>query len=126
MSKGEEEPFQYWVDSGGWGKLAIHWKAHPKYGQNPNFLQEVHEKQKLSWETIRQEYDLNFEESAESLFSADIVRRGADGILESDRQDNASYYLGVDTSALGSDYFVGLVLKELDGLYSVVYLYRKR
>ena len=48
ISKGEEEPFQYWLDSGNWAKVVIHWKAHPIYGANPFFLEEIHQKKKLS------------------------------------------------------------------------------
>jgi len=125
-SKGDGEPFQYWIDSGGWAKLLIHWRAHPLYGGNPNFLQEVHEKQKLSLEIIEQEYNLSFQEAATNVFSADLVRSNATGEYESKPDKEARYFLGIDTSTDGKDFFVCAILKELDNLYSLVKLYRKR
>jgi hypothetical protein len=62
-----DEPYKEWVDSGGWGKVLIHWKAHPIYGGNPNFLQEIHERKKLSWDTIEREYNLSFDSTSEGL-----------------------------------------------------------
>lgn len=91
-SVGEGEPFQYWVDSGGWAKTLLHWRAHPVYGGNPNFLQEVHEKQKLSLETIDQEYNLSFIESATNVFSADLIRANAIGAYE-EPQKNGCFFL---------------------------------
>jgi phage terminase large subunit-like protein len=126
LSKGNSEPFQHWTDSGGWGKVLIHWKSHPIYGGNPNFLQEVHEKQKLSWTTIKQEYDLSFEESETNVFKAQIVRNGAVGALERERDTQCGYYIGIDTSTTGEDYSVAIVLKKEQKAYSVVAMYRKR
>jgi hypothetical protein len=126
ISKGGEKPFQYWIDSSGWGKIIIHWKEHPIYGQNPNFLNDVHEKQKLDWETIKQEYDLNFEESAENVFNAELVRLNAVGKYESDYDESADYYCGLDCSTFGADHTVFTVIKYTNNKYSLVALYRKR
>ncbi|MGI2909541.1 hypothetical protein [Tolypothrix sp. VBCCA 56010] len=125
-SKGQSEPFQYWVDRGGWGKVLIHWRVHPIYGGNPNFLQDIHEKQKLSWSTIEQEYNLNFAESETSIFSADIVRSCASGNWENNYDKDAEYYIGLDTSTTGEDYSVATVLKLKNNKYSLVNIYRKR
>lgn len=125
-SKGEIEPFQWWVDSGGWAKVIVHWRSHPIYGSNPNFLQEVHEKQKLSWETIKQEYDLSFQESETNYFSADIVRRCVRGELE-EAQPKTIYFIGVDPAFGGDDYCCAVVLKYCENeSFSVVAFYRKR
>ena len=126
VSKGESAPFQYWVDSGGWGKALIHWKAHPVYGKNPNFLQDIHEKQKLSWTTINQEYNLNFSESESAVFSADIVRNCAVGSYQNEIDKEAQYYLGLDTSTVGEDYCCAVILKLKKDKYSIVNIYRKR
>ena len=125
-SKGETEPFQYWVDSGGWAKCVLHWRVHPTYGNNPNFLEEIHEKRKLSWDVIAQEYDLSFKESAVNVFSADTIKLNATGKYEHEIDKNAQYFLGVDTATVGSDYFACVVLKKLDEQYSLIKLYRKR
>jgi phage terminase large subunit-like protein len=126
VSKGEEKPFQHWIDNGGWGKVLIHWKQHPVYGCNIKFLQDVHEKQKLSWTTIEQEYNLNFIESETAIFSADIVRSCANGNFENNYDKDAEYYIGLDTSTIGEDYSVATVLKLKNNKYSLVNLYRKR
>jgi Terminase RNaseH-like domain/Terminase large subunit, T4likevirus-type, N-terminal len=126
ISEGCEKPFQHWTDTSGWGKVIIHWKEHPLYGQNANFLNDVHEKQKLDWETIKQEYDLNFEESAENVFNAELVRLNAIGKYESDYDENADYYCGLDCSTFGADYTAFSVIKYLNNKYSLVALYRKR
>ncbi|WP_414588982.1 terminase large subunit domain-containing protein [Scytonema sp. PCC 10023] len=125
-SKGESKPFQYWVDDGGWGKVLIHWRSHPIYGSNPNFLEEIHQKQKLSWATIQQEYNLSFTEAETAVFSAEIVRECATGRLENEIDNDADYYIGIDTSTTGSDYCVAVVLKVKNGQYSLVTFYRKR
>ncbi len=125
-SKGESKPFQYWVDDGGWGKVLIHWRSHPVYGSNLNFLEEIHQKQKLSWATINQEYNLSFTESETAVFSAEIVRNCATGQLEHNVDCDADYYMGIDTSTTGNDYSVASVLKVKNNEYSLVSIYRKR
>lgn len=126
VSKGESEPFQYWVDSGGWGKVLIHWKSHPIYGGDPDFLQKVHQNQKLSWTTINQEYNLSFTESESVVFSANIIRQCAIGNLETEYDKQADYYFGLDTSVMGEDYCVLIIVKFKNDKYSVVNIYRKR
>ena len=113
VSKGHGSPFQYWVDEGGWAKCLIHWREHPTYGSNPNFLQEIHQKRKLSWDVIAQEYDLSFKESSVNVFSADLIKLNAVGKYENEVDEKARYFLGVDTSTVGSDFFVCVVLKEI-------------
>lgn len=121
------EPFQSWVDTGGWSKILLHWRSHPLYGGNPNFLQEIHEKQKLSWEIINQEYNLSFQQAETNVFSADLVRKNAVGEYETSAEKSARYFVGIDTSTDGKDYLVACVLKEIENnKYSLVKLYRKR
>ena len=122
---GNGDPFQHWIDSGGWGKILIHWKIHPLYGGNPNFLKDIHEKQKLSWQTINQEYNLSFQESESNYFSVDTIRNCATGNNEN-YQENCFYFLGVDSATTGKDYAVCVVLKYENEIFSLVNLYRKR
>jgi Terminase RNaseH-like domain len=125
-SDGNVKPFQYWVDSGGWGKILIHWKEHPIYGGNPNFLQEINENQKLSWETINQEYNLSFTDSEVNYFTADSIRSGAIGRYE-DYDKLSEYFFGIDVSSTGDDYCICIVVKkDYNGQFSVVHLYRRR
>lgn len=124
-SLGEIKPFKIWVDNGGWGKCLVHWKCHPIYSANPNFLQDIHEKQKLTWTTIQQEYNLSFQESEVNYFSADIVRKCAIAKEEEESlKDN--FFIGIDTSTTGKDYSVLSVLKVKNGIFSIVDIYRKR
>jgi len=126
-SKGESLPFQYWIDSGEWGKVVIHWKAHPIYGANPNFLDQIHEKQKLSWATIEREYNLSFQESEINYFSAELVRSCAIGKSEEyDESSDYDYFLGIDTATTGEDYCVCVVLKLDADKFSLIHVYRKR
>lgn len=125
-SKGEIKPFQYWVDNGGWGKVLIHWKVHDIYGKNPNFLNEVHEKQKLSWEVIEREYNLSFTDASTAVFSANLIRKNAIGDYEELLDKDAEYYCGLDCSVMGTDYTVFTVIKYKDNKYFLVNLYRKR
>ena len=120
-----QNPYQYWIDNGNWSKVVIHWKCHPLYGNNPNFLNDIHEKQKMSWVTINQEYNLSFQESETNYFSADIIRECAIGNNEN-YQDNAFYFLGIDSATTGKDYAVCVVLKYSENVFSLVHLYRKR
>ncbi|MDF5718490.1 MAG: terminase family protein, partial [Rhizonema sp. NSF051] len=126
-SKSQSKPFEYWVDSGNWGKVLIHWKTHPIYGGNPNFLQEVHEKQKLSWQTINQEYNLSFQESETNYFNADIIR-GIDTGYLAEPEEDCYYFAGIDTATTGLDYCVCVILKlaEYSDIFELVQLYRKR
>ncbi|MBP5977699.1 hypothetical protein HW132_34575 [Brasilonema sp. CT11] len=126
VSEGGEQPFQYWVDTGGWSKVLIHWKAHPLYGRNPNFLEEIHEKQKLSYSTINQEYNLSFAETETAVFTAELIRKCAVENLESDADPKSDYFLGIDTATTGGDYTAVVVLRFKKDTYSVVNIYRKR
>lgn len=125
-SKGETEAFQHWVDSGGWGKVLIHWKSHPIYGNNPNFLEDIHIKQKLSWEIIEREYNLSFSDSSVAVFSSDLIRLNATGAYLNEPNKNSEYYCGLDTSSTGNDYTVFTVFEFKNNQLSLIYLYRKR
>jgi phage terminase large subunit-like protein len=124
VSDGNDEPFQYWIDSGGWGKVLIHWKTHPVYGGNSNFLNDIHDKQKLSWEIINQEYNLSFQESSCNYFSFADINKCAVGENEK-YNDECDYFLGIDAATTGKDYAVCVVMKRDKNIYSLVHLYRK-
>lgn len=125
VSKGEDEPFQYWIDKGGWAKVLIHWKSHPIYRNDENFLQNIHEKQKLTWQTINQEYNLSFQDSLSNFFDSTTIRNCAIGSDENPKED-VFYFFGLDTSQQGDDYSCCSVIKYENDIFSLVYLYRKR
>ena len=68
-SANKDNPLQFWIDTGSWGKVIIHWKSHPIYGKDNNFLNDIHIKKKMSLATINQEYNLSFIESESNYFS---------------------------------------------------------
>jgi hypothetical protein len=119
-------PCQHWVDDSGWGKFIVHWQAHPIYSQNPNYLEGIQKKKKLSRSTIEQEYNLSFQESERNVFSSDLVRNCAVGSYSLPSKDEA-YYMGIDTSNQGEDYTVAVVIKiNDDGVKEVKFMYRER
>jgi len=123
---GTIDPLQYWVDEADWGKFIIHWKAHPDYGRNSNYLEDIQRKYQLSEAKVRQEYDLSFLDSDVSVFSAELVRSNADGYCETQADKQSNYYLGIDTSTLGNDYTVAVVLKQVGNCFYLIDMYRKR
>ena len=116
----------WWIDDAGVVKLILHWSCHPVYSQNTDYLKYRQQQDGTDFETVLREYDLRFVDSSVSVFSSDLVRDAALGEFEDFRDDSANYFIGIDTSTVGSDYFVAIVLKESGGKYSVVAIYRKR
>jgi phage terminase large subunit-like protein len=120
-------PGLYWfIDKANTVKLIVHWKAHPVYSQIENYLEYRMQQDGTDWETVLREYDLRFIDSTVSVFSAELIRKNAIGILENKIDKDANYYCGLDTSTFGDDYTVFIILKFQDGKYSLVNLYRKR
>jgi phage terminase large subunit-like protein len=78
------------------------------------------------WETVLREYDLRFVDSAVAVFDSGLVRINAIGEYETSVDKDAVYYAGLDTATTGNDYCTMPILKEKDGKYSLVHLYRKR
>ena len=116
----------WWVDTAGVCKLVLHWRCHPVYSQIPNYLSYRQQQDGTDFETINREYNLRFIDSSVSVFSADLIRANATESISKVRQEQATYYIGLDTSTTGNDYCVATVLQEVGGNYSVVELYRKR
>ncbi len=69
------EPFQVWTDENGWGKAILHWRAHPIYGKQDDYLERVARNMRLPMSTVRREYDLDFGQSDRSVFGVDLVKR---------------------------------------------------
>jgi hypothetical protein len=123
----KDVPGLYWfIDDVGTVKLIVHWTAHPVYSQIPNYLQFRLEQDGTDLETVLREYDLRFLDSAVAVFTSDSVRQNSVGAYEDEPDKNARYYAGLDTATTGTDYCVLTILKEVNGAYSLVSLYRKR
>lgn len=127
--------FYYFIDSRNVLKVIIHWRCHPIYNQINDsypggYLQYRQDKDGLSEEIVKREFDLKFIDSSKAYFSSFTVSECIDGEDYEDGLDvNAdSYWMGVDPnfSASGEDYFCVAVLKLKDGVYTLVNLYRKR
>jgi hypothetical protein len=125
---GSIEPFQQWSVANT-GKVLIHWKCHPKFCQQTDYLDRIALETGLSETVIAQEYDLSFSDRDEAVFSAAIVRSSA--VLETmSKEYNLEhwYYIGVDGATVGNDFTVAIVLdyNPNDKVYSVIDLYRNR
>lgn len=125
---GSIEPYQQWSESNTC-KVLIHWKCHPKFSQQTDYLDLIAQETGLSETVIAQEYDLSFSDRDEAVFSAAIVRGAA--TLESLSKEYSAdyrYYIGVDGATVGRDYTVAIVLayNPNDKVYSVCDLYRNR
>ncbi|NJM72598.1 MAG: hypothetical protein HC862_21955 [Scytonema sp. RU_4_4] len=120
-------PGLYWfVDKANTVKLIVHWKAHPIYSQIEDYLEYRMQQDGTDWETVLREYDLRFVDSAVAVFSSELIRINAISDYELIPDRDANYYCGLDTATTGSDYCTMPVLKEKNGRYSLVHLYRKR
>lgn len=123
----EIDPVKIWIDSHGWAKAIVHWRAVPKYAVNPNFLQDLKASKKLTDVQIQQEYQLSFKSSELNVFEYASVMAVVGGEFEKDKTDySANYYAGLDVAWMGNDATVFIILKEIDGFFSVVHLYRKK
>jgi hypothetical protein len=123
----KEIPGVFWfVDNAGCCKLIVHFLSHPVYSQIPNYLEYRLAQDGTDEETIQREYNLRFVDSAVAIFNAELVRKNAIGEFETTRDLEADYYAGLDTSTVGNDYTVFVILKHKKGIYSIVHIYRKR
>ena len=114
-----------WVDENGWAKVLLHWRAHPIYSSDPNYIETTMKRKQMTETTARQEYDLAFSDSDVTVFPAEAVKNCARGGWESPDPDG-TYFLGVDTSTVGGDYTVAMVGRYEKGAVRVVQMYRQR
>lgn len=129
IRKGVLPSVYQFTDNSKWCKFFIHWLSHPIYGQKPNYLEDLADKKKLPIEKVYQEYDLSFSSSVEMVFSSELIKKSCVLSDYSKFFDNeCDYYLGIDTSTIGNDYFVANVLKHFkeENKYFLIELYRKR
>lgn len=122
----EADPFYKWEDRNGWAKILLHWLAHPEFSKKADsYLLDIKKRFELSDEIIQQEYNLSFTHTDTSVFDMNLVRKAAVGNLESPTSEGI-YYMGIDTSLMGNDYTVCVVLKQIKERFSLVSLYRQR
>ncbi len=129
---GEVEPYQEVVDNNGNCKIILHWRAHPIFGADPDYLHKEAAKSGMSWDKILQEYDLDHSQSEEVVFRAELVtsclskNQDEDAGLMPELEDCDMFFLGVDVSGEGDDYTVAKLLGLYRGkLYEMRDGYRK-
>jgi hypothetical protein len=122
----EVNPTQYWKDNTGWLKFITHWRAHPKYGRNNNYIQEISKNKKLPLNKVLQEYDLSFLSSDIVVFSYDLIESVC--ILEKNTKvnDNTNYYMSIDPASMGDDFFVITIISEFNNSFKLVEYYREQ
>ena len=132
IKNGQIAPTQFWTDENGWCKAVLHWRSHPVYGNIPNYLESIRIKKQLSQSAVEQEYNLSFEESEVNVFSPDLVRACSIGnfrppnLYNNSWVENSTYYVGIDTSTVGDDYTVAVVLECTRQSANLVAMYRER
>jgi hypothetical protein len=123
---GKEKPLYHWVDQDGWLKVLLHWKAHPIYGQNPNYLADTAKRQKMPWKKVLREYDLSFSESELQFVPDQIIDQCASLADYQPPLEGTRYYAGLDSSSVGADYFCFAVLCDQGDRLELVKLYRAK
>lgn len=125
--KYKDIPGIYWfVDKSNCCKVIIHYSAHPIYKAIPNYLEYRLEQDGTDLETVQREYNLQFIDSSVSVFDSALIRKNAVGYYETERDENAQYFAGLDTATTGNDYCTLPILKFKNDQLSLIHLYRKR
>jgi hypothetical protein len=120
-------PTQIWTDNSGWAKYVTHWKAHPIYSQQENYLENIAKKKKVSLESVKQEYDLCFNSAASMVFLSELVKSTCIlKQLDDIPKESSDYYITLDTATIGKDYVVAMVFESRDNHYYQSEIYRKR
>ena len=120
-----DKGYTEWVDEVGWSKFLLHWKAHPKYGKDNEYIDRIVAQKQLSRSAAEQEYDLSFNESNNAVFNPDDIRACAIGTAEGPAE-GGTYYMSLDSSMMGRDWTVCLVGKYEGDQLKVVHIYRER
>jgi len=91
--------------TGEWVKVLIHWRAHPKYGADPNWAIKTRADRQLTMQAWNVEYELEFSESDSNVFNHTDIEACANGLLEAP-QPRHRYIMGIDPNSGGDDEFV--------------------
>lgn len=117
--------FYSFIDDGNWAKVFCHFHAHPLYSKNPNFLNDLHIKKRIPWETIHREHNLSFSEAEEQYFSTlSIDNCLVSGIKEDHGNDASIYVGGLDTQNGGDDFCSLQIFKLKNNDFYLVNSYR--
>jgi hypothetical protein len=122
VKEGREEPFHYWIDNAGWAKVIVHWRSHPIYRLNPNYLEDTQRKEKITDAQLQREYNLGIPASGGSLFNPESVDKCAIGAW-AEPEERHDYLVCIDPNFGGSDYWRTLVWDISVFPYSLVAAY---
>lgn len=118
--------YKCWLDEDGWAKIVFDYHAHPVHKQNPNYIEDVIRKKKITRSMAMREYALLVPtEDEAAIFEFSLVRQATRG--EWEKPDPAGiYYMGIDSSGEGDDYTVGLIFRKLGDRFHCVHMFRRR
>ncbi len=111
--------FHYFTDSSGWVKIILHHRAHPIFGKDPNYLETVRERDKLSEDTLQREFNLSFETAGGAVFDQALCDRAMRGRWLP-RYPNRRYILACDPALGGNDFFTAGILDVTTPVASLV------
>lgn len=73
--RARETGINYWTDEDGWLKFLLHWKAHPIYSKQKDYLVKKKTELKLSEVKVQREFNLGFRVFGDSIISPDWFNR---------------------------------------------------
>lgn len=110
------------IDKNGFCKMMLHYRHHPVFGKDLDYLPKRQRELQISNALLQQEYNLGFADSQANIFPRELVNNAnrphtlpASGVR---------YYIGVDPAGSGNDYTF-VTVGAYDGQYlQVVEIYR--
>jgi len=121
----ELPPLYYWTDKEGRCKIFIHWRAHPIYSLNDDYLEEQKKKYKLTDQLLQREYNFGLDDTDSTVFKLELITRATRGQW-AEPIPGKRYVIGVDPATGGADYFVSQVWDITEKPYSLVAQLRER
>jgi Terminase RNaseH-like domain len=109
----------WWVDGNGWAKVVLSHKVHPKYGKDPEYLNNVQRRRKIPWSTVQREHNLGIETAQGSLFSSDAIAKQSIGAW-AEYKPGRYYIACTDPNFGGSDNWVTQIWDVTELPYSLV------
>lgn len=122
-------PIHYFTDTKGMVKFFLHYRCHPVYGKDPQYLETIADRFQMTQSAVEQEFNLNFDVSDQTIFSASEIRAVATGSWSDEvKKEDSIYFIGIDSAMMGDDYTVCVVVREdlKDKKLYLEQMYRKR
>jgi hypothetical protein len=107
-----------------WVKVLIHWRAHPKYGADPDWATKTRLERQVTKQAWDIEHELEFSESDSNVFNHADIDACATGKLEAYKM-RSRYLMCVDPNSGGDDPFTTQVWDITNTPYKLVASYSK-